>query len=58
MSAYTMATGPYNVDQVDGLACSSCGLLFHGAAKTRRGPVVDGRRLTAHAKCRKAVTSR
>jgi hypothetical protein len=49
---YSVATGAYTVEQVEGEACTRCGQPFAvGEASRPTGEVFDGGQLFAHVLC-------
>lgn len=58
-SPYSVATGDYTVDQLDGLGCARCGQPFQiGEASYPTGEAFDGAQLFAHVSCPKGGATR
>jgi hypothetical protein len=52
--AYSVATGSYTIEQLEGEACARCGRTFAiGEVSRPTGESIDGAQLFAHVECPK-----
>jgi hypothetical protein len=57
-TAYSVATGGYTIEQLEGEDCARCGRTFAVGEASRPAERIDGAQLFAHVECPKAGATR